>query len=194
MSLQTQQEHWVFFPVLLHTSLPSLLNLNALYFLVFGFRNLLKLQFAHTRQGLEKPSFPLRHVVPPHSSSGPTPSLPVPGSPHVPPFPSSTHQNPWNRKTVHTKKGFGTNTETQEVSRSVLSRSVFLVPKHHFYGNATTSSGPKQVPLRKGCLPRTRSQKLSQRILPFFSTYNLFFCLQRTFQHHTAASIYTVPR
>lgn len=47
---------WVFFspPT---TYLPSLLNLNASYFLIFCFRNLLKLHFALTRQGLEKPSF-----------------------------------------------------------------------------------------------------------------------------------------
>lgn len=161
------------------THLPSLLNLNASYFLVFCFRNLLKLQFTRTRQGLEKPSFPLRHVVPPHSSSGPTPSPPVPGSPYVPPFPSSTHQNPRNRKTVHAKKGFGTNTETQEVSRSVLSSSVFLVPKLVAFTEVQQPClGQSKCPLQKAASPEQEARSYLREFCHSFP-HTTSFCVPK---------------
>lgn len=128
-----------FFPPLT-TYLPSLLNLNALYFTIFCFRNLPKPCFALTRQGFEKPSFSLSYTcylpVPPHAAAL-FPSPPMPGSPCMPPLLSSTHRNPWNRVScivIHDKEGFGTNTEMWEPSRSVLfsSQSSLLVPNTRF--------------------------------------------------------------
>lgn len=67
----------------------------------------------------------------------------------MPPLPSSTHQTPWNGKNVHNKEGFGTNTETREVSRSVLfrSQSSLLVPNTKFMEIQPPHLGQRQVPL-----------------------------------------------